>query len=107
VLELLILQERGRLSLLESPDKYIPQFTLSRDITLEMLASQISGLGADRLLNPLTSFPVRSPPEEPLGFCGLVGFGCPAQEFLNAIATEEPMFQPATQPSCMFSVWPV
>ena len=106
MLELLILQERGNLSLLDSPDKYLPHFNLSRQITLEMLASQLSGLGAERPLNPLTSFPIQTPPAEPLGFCGQVGFGCPAQEFLNIIATEEPVFRPATQPSCMSSIWP-
>jgi CubicO group peptidase (beta-lactamase class C family) len=99
VLELLILQERGKLSFDDSARKYFPTLNLSPDITLEMLASQMSGIGRDRTINPI-------PPDLDLtnyvaGTCGYSYFGCSEQQFLDYIGRFPPVFQPETQASCI------
>jgi hypothetical protein len=97
-LEILLLQERGNLSLDDSAVKYIPSLNISKEITLEMLASQMSGLGRDRMVNPL-------PPNLDLsqyvpGTCGRKGFTCTPDEFNRILGEHPPVFQPETQPSC-------
>jgi hypothetical protein len=99
VLEVLILQEKGKLSLDDSPLKYFPYLNISPDITIEMLASQMSGLGRDRTVNPLPSDLDLS--KYVAGTCGRPGFTCTRQEFFDSIGRYPPVFQPETQPSCI------
>jgi hypothetical protein len=101
VLEVLLLQENGTLSLTDSVRKHLPHLNISHDITLEMLASQMSGLGRDRTLNPI---PANLDFDKfVLGTCGREGFTCTPEEFNKIIGRDPPVFQPETQPSCTFT----
>jgi hypothetical protein len=102
VLELLILQERGVLSMDDSPLNWFPHWNISKDTTLEALASHMAGLGRDRTQSRLTF-----DPSSPLGFtgdltlrCGRPGFTCTAHEAVDLILGEEPVFGLFAQPSC-------
>jgi CubicO group peptidase (beta-lactamase class C family) len=97
VLEILLLQEKGKLSLDDSPLKYIPELNISQDITLEMLATQMSGLGRDRAANPLPDLS-----KFVGGTCGRRGYSCTSEEFIHIIGHDQLVFQPQTQPSCTF-----
>jgi len=102
VLELLILQSRGKLSLDDTAVQYFPELKISQDITLEMLASQISGLGRDGTINPVLSI---NATDYLNGRCGHAGFGgCTVQDFFNVLDTHPPSFEPETQPACTSSV---
>jgi CubicO group peptidase (beta-lactamase class C family) len=97
-LELLILHDQGKLSFDDSAKKFFPDLNISPEITLEMLASQMSGIGRDRALNPLpangdmTNFVA--------GTCGGFGYGCTKQQFLEVIGRDDPVFQSEIQASC-------
>ena len=97
MLEILLLQQNGNLSLEDSAVKYIPHLNISPAITLEMLASQMSGLGRDRTINPL-------PRDLDLskyvpGSCGREGFTCTPEEFHRILGSHPAVFEPETQPS--------
>ena len=87
---------------LDNPVKeYFPDLNISPDITLEMLASQMSGIGRDRVLNPL---PANGDLTNIVpGTCGVFGYGCTKQQFLAAIGRDDPVFQPEIQASCTFA----
>jgi len=104
VLELLILHSKGTLSLDDTAVQYFPELKISPDITLEMLASQISGLGRDGTINPISAF---NSTDYLNGRCGNTGFGgCTAQDFFHVLDTHPPSFQPETQPACNPSLRP-
>jgi hypothetical protein len=101
-LEILLLQEQNRLSLDDPAIKYLRDLNISSEITIEMLASQLSGLGRDRAVNHL-------PPDLDLskyvsGTCGRPGLTCTPEEFIKIIGDDPPVFQPQTQPSCTSSI---
>jgi hypothetical protein len=99
VLEVLLLQENGTLSLTDSVRNYLPHLNISHDITLEMLGSQMSGLGRDRAIN---AFPANLDLDKYiLGACGRKGFTCTPDEFNKIIGRNSPVFQPETQASCI------
>ena len=78
---------------------YLPHLDISRDITLEMLASQLSGIGRDRTINP---FPADLDVKEYInGRCGTNYFGCTKQQFLETVERYPPVFRPETQVSCI------
>jgi hypothetical protein len=104
VLELLILQDAGKLSLFDSPKKYIPELNISADVTLELLASQMSGLRNEINRNPLNIFPGLGPETAPFGYCGVFGVGCSDADLIEAISTEEPTFKVDVQPACILFV---
>jgi len=95
------LQQEGKLSLFDSPKKYIPELNISADVTLELLASQISGIRNDITLNPLNAFPGVAPETRPVGFCGVFGVGCSDADLIEAISQEQPSFEVDVQPACM------
>lgn len=92
------MHDQGKLSFDDSAKKFFPDLNISPEITLEMLASQMSGIGRDRALNPLpangdmTNFVA--------GTCGDFGYGCTKQQFLEVIGRDDPVFQPEIQASC-------
>jgi len=97
------LQAQGNLSLEDPAVKYIPKLNISSEITIEMLASQMSGLGRDRSLNPL-------PKDLDLtkyvsGYCGAHGIDCTPEQFLGNIGREPAVFAPETQPSCTYPLY--
>lgn len=100
MLELLILQSTGKLSLDDSPLKYIPELKISKDITLEMLASQISGLTRDSAAEtfPLSDGPIGD--EGPIELCAKGSPECTAQHFFEDLGNEVPLFAPETQTAC-------
>jgi hypothetical protein len=89
------------LSLFDSPKKYIPQLNISPDVTLELLASQMSGLRNDITLNPLNVFPGVGPNTRPVGYCGVFGVGCSDADLITAVSQEEPSFKVDIQPACI------
>jgi CubicO group peptidase (beta-lactamase class C family) len=102
VLEILLLQENGTLHLTDSIRKHLPDLNISHEITLEMLASQLSGLGRDRAINPVPKNLDLS--KYVLGSCGRPWFTCTAEEFNEIIEKHPPVFQPDTHPACTSSV---
>lgn len=69
-----------------------------------MLASQLSGLGRDRMVNPL---PRNLNLSEYLpGTCGREGFTCTPEEFNDKIAERPATFLPMTQPACTPLLFP-
>jgi len=105
VLELLILQQEGKLSLFDSPRKYLPELNISTDVTLELLASQMSGLRNNQNLNPLTAFPGVGPETRPVGYCGVFGIDCTDADLITTYSHEEPSFEVDVQPACMFDMF--
>jgi hypothetical protein len=89
------------LSLFDSPKMYIPQLNISSDVTLELLASQMSGLRNDITLNPLSVFPGVGPNTRPIGYCGVFGVGCSDEDLITAVSQEEHSFEVDTQPACI------
>jgi CubicO group peptidase (beta-lactamase class C family) len=105
VLELLILQERGILSMYDSPLKWFPHWNISEDVTLEALASHMAGLGRDRSTNRFTWNPTQGFTGNNEGHCGGPGMYCPTAEAIDIILGSEPDFPVFAQPSCTFTVW--
>ena len=101
VLELLILQSVGKLSLDDSPIKYIPGLKISKEITLEMLASQLSGLTRDAMAQ---NFPASDGPVGDVGpmmLCSAGDAQCSPQQFFKNLGNEIPLFAPETQTACI------
>ena len=91
------------MSLFDSPRKYIPELNISPDVTLELLATQMSGLRNDVTLNPLNVFPGLGAESRPVGYCGVFGVGCSDADLITAISDEQPSFEVDVQPACMFN----
>src|SRR5262245_51448669 len=102
VLELLILQEQGRLSMDDSPLKWFPQWNISEDVTLEALASHMAGLGRDRTQDRFTWDPNQGFTGTANGRCGGVGWDCTRDQAIDIILSAEPAFKTFAQPSCTF-----
>jgi hypothetical protein len=94
------------LSLFDSPKKYISELNISSDVTLELLASQMSGLRNDITLNPLNAFPGLGPENRPVGYCGVFGVGCSDADLITAVSDEQPSFQVDVQPACISLLFP-
>jgi len=101
VLELLILQERGCLSMFDSPLKWFPHWKLSPEVTLEALASHMAGLGRDRSQNHFTWDPNQGFTGNNAGRCGSPGLDCTTQQAIDDFFSAEPDFPVYAQPSCI------
>src|ERR1700721_2157058 len=99
-MELLILQSKGKLSLYDSPIKYIPELKKSKEITREMLASQLSGLTRDSIAETFHDGPVSD--GGPMRLCSEDDPECTPPEFFKALGDEVPLFAPQTQIACIF-----
>jgi CubicO group peptidase (beta-lactamase class C family) len=98
-LELLILQERGCLSLFDSPLKWFPHWNISKGVTLEAMASHMAGLGRDRTRTRFTWAPNQGFTGTNAGYCG-PGLDCLLDEAIDLILGSEPDFPVYAQPSC-------
>lgn len=94
------MESKGKLSLDDALVDYLPHLNVTPDITLEMLASQLSGLGRDRSENP---FPADLNSTQYVGgTCGANTLdGCTPSQFLERVERYPPVFRPETQVSCI------
>jgi CubicO group peptidase (beta-lactamase class C family) len=100
-LELLILQSAGKLSLDDSPIKYIPCLKISKQITLEMLGSQLSGLTRDATGEIFRDSEDPVADTQPMLLCSKGDAQCSPEKFVKNLGDEIPLFPPETQTACI------